>query len=100
MVAVVLVLRSVPFARVLAVGAAMLLGGVTWTIGQQALAWTFEPGFPKVEFETGAGFWVLVAGSVVALAGALLVQDWPTPSNGIAHHPTGVQPSTVDQPPG
>ena len=128
--------RVVAVARFSSVGAAMLLVGAVWSLGQfiwaQVAATTANM---PITSSVGPGLWVLVIGAGVALTGAVLVQQLPpaapvptgplvyqladdefaddvdTPPLGFevpvvatlptleTHHPTGVDPSTVESRP-
>ena len=101
--------------RVGAVAAVALLIGAVWTVGQLALSVAARENDFSTKFEgrVGIGFWVLVVACVVAVAGALLVQqrqalepatvyqfpgddDTDTPPMGVPIHPSV---STEDSPP-
>ncbi|WP_309117228.1 hypothetical protein [Saccharothrix sp.] len=67
--------------RLVAFGGALMLVGAAWAVGQLALA-TWRAGQPVVEgltIDTEAGLAVPVYGvaCVLAVAGGLLVQEWP-----------------------
>ncbi|MET1072063.1 MAG: hypothetical protein ABWY11_05400 [Umezawaea sp.] len=66
-------------ANVGAVLAAFLLTGSAWTIGQVVLSSAGNDGSAPgvVTTSVRAGLWLLVLAAVTALAGSLLVQDWP-----------------------
>ncbi|WNV89414.1 hypothetical protein [Umezawaea sp. Da 62-37] len=65
--------------NVCAVLAAFLLTGSGWTVGQVLLPSlrNEDSGFVTVTTSLREGVWVLALACVVALAGGLLVQDWP-----------------------
>jgi len=91
-------------ARVGAVVAAGLLVGAVWTVGQMVRAATEEsdPVGGTLVATAGTGMWLLIAAAVVAVAGALLVQQRPevpayqplddddtdTPPMGVRIHPS------------
>lgn len=128
--------RAVAVFRFTSVGAAMLLVGSAWSVGQLVWAQVSVPDAnTPFTSSVGPGLWVLVIGAGVALTGALVVQQLPpalpaptgplvyqleddafdddldTPPLGfeapvvatlpplVTHHPTGVDPSTVESRP-
>ncbi len=60
-----------------AVAVAALLIGSVWTVGQLVLLAVSDQGTKAVQGDVGPGTWVLVLACGAALAGGLLVQDWP-----------------------
>jgi hypothetical protein len=80
MLLAVVLLRSrlAAVARMVAIGAAVLHAGVTWTIAEHNLGRTREQSADAAEFvrySFGNGMWMLIGASVVALVGAILVQQ-------------------------
>ena len=96
--------RVATVARAGSVVAAGLLVGAVWTVGQMVRAATeqSDPVGGTLVATAGTGMWLLIAAAVVAVAGALLVQQRPevpayqplddddtdTPPMGVRIHPS------------
>ena len=83
--------RVIAATSVGALGAAALLLGSVWTVGQLVLASVADHGEGTlvITATVEGGVWALVLACVLAVAGGLLVQDWP-----------GVEPQARPEPVG
>ncbi|MFD9741360.1 hypothetical protein [Umezawaea sp. NPDC059074] len=83
--------RVITATSVGAMGAAALLLGSVWTVGQLVLASVANHGEGTlvITATVESGVWTLVLACVLAVAGGLLAQDWP-----------GVEPSPEPEPVG
>jgi hypothetical protein len=88
----VFIARTAVIAKVVAVSAATLLIGSVWTVGQLVLVQARPPVAETsiISISVGIGMWTLAAACVIALAGGVLVQDWPkrtaVPENDVVIH--------------
>lgn len=103
--------------RVLVVVGAVFAAGVVTTIGMGGVGWSVMPSEGPLDVTTGPGMWLLIAGTVVAAAAAVLAHlpgreppagDWadpavayadtPTPPSGVAITVLPPEPADDDQP--
>ncbi|MEV7091680.1 hypothetical protein AB0M80_02440 [Amycolatopsis sp. NPDC051045] len=83
--------------RWLLAAGAVFAAGVVTTIGMSGIGWSVMTGDDRLEVDTAPGMWLLIAGTVVAAAAAVLAHlpvrtyatgDWADPAVAYADTPT------------